>query len=412
MAAGSRSSRRARCVAQKDTAWQRVPRQELPTKEKTCYECGGPHLARNCPAVKCYRCGGSHLARGCSRPYKMDSLKHGDWLCASCGDHQFARNTECRMCGAAKPACGDGNSIKERPDMSSSTTEEDDAVVSKNECRMLTTKEHPVSSMVRPDSVKTSKKPLGGHGGKSWADIVDEEEEHEEEASRMNTPSISTSAEGSDASSQVDNAPNSPSEDCVLPRYQSDMALVPPWQQFWEEPMTGVAGNGLANGPEYLGEAVEVGKAAAMNPETCLAWPVLWWPTYSEEAAPPAMPQCPNGHQLVDGVITALDNYICDGCGSKVQSNEHVMECSPCNWGLCKRFCCGEATVLNPGDRVKSLCAEPSWNPRPLQIGDEGTVVDNLPDCRVSVDFNGVIGWLYAINLEKCAAGDSCFRPA
>jgi len=27
----------------------------------------------------------------------------GDWLCPSCGDHQFSRNSSCRKCGAAKP---------------------------------------------------------------------------------------------------------------------------------------------------------------------------------------------------------------------------------------------------------------------------------------------------------------------
>lgn len=35
-------------------------------------------------------------------------MKEGDWNCPSCGDHQFARNSHCRQCGAAKdggPAC-------------------------------------------------------------------------------------------------------------------------------------------------------------------------------------------------------------------------------------------------------------------------------------------------------------------
>jgi len=27
----------------------------------------------------------------------------GDWICQNCGDHQFARNTTCRSCGAPKP---------------------------------------------------------------------------------------------------------------------------------------------------------------------------------------------------------------------------------------------------------------------------------------------------------------------
>merc|ERR1719424_2708456 len=28
----------------------------------------------------------------------------GDWTCPGCGDHQFARNAECRKCGTARPA--------------------------------------------------------------------------------------------------------------------------------------------------------------------------------------------------------------------------------------------------------------------------------------------------------------------
>eukprot|EP00929_Paragymnodinium_shiwhaense_P041587 TRINITY_DN21588_c0_g1_i1.p1 TRINITY_DN21588_c0_g1~~TRINITY_DN21588_c0_g1_i1.p1 ORF type:complete len:530 (-),score=110.99 TRINITY_DN21588_c0_g1_i1:89-1678(-) len=28
----------------------------------------------------------------------------GDWMCPSCGDHNFARNTQCRRCGVSKPA--------------------------------------------------------------------------------------------------------------------------------------------------------------------------------------------------------------------------------------------------------------------------------------------------------------------
>jgi len=30
-------------------------------------------------------------------------MMQGDWTCPQCGDHQFARNTSCRQCGASKP---------------------------------------------------------------------------------------------------------------------------------------------------------------------------------------------------------------------------------------------------------------------------------------------------------------------
>lgn len=32
----------------------------------------------------------------------------GDWTCPACGDHQFARNTECRKCGGPNPAVAGG----------------------------------------------------------------------------------------------------------------------------------------------------------------------------------------------------------------------------------------------------------------------------------------------------------------
>merc|ERR1712039_704953 len=34
--------------------------------------------------------------------------RDGDWDCPGCGDHQFARNTNCRKCGHAKPMAAAG----------------------------------------------------------------------------------------------------------------------------------------------------------------------------------------------------------------------------------------------------------------------------------------------------------------
>jgi predicted RNA-binding Zn-ribbon protein involved in translation (DUF1610 family) len=31
------------------------------------------------------------------------NMKPGDWHCSKCGDHNFARNTNCRKCGAVPP---------------------------------------------------------------------------------------------------------------------------------------------------------------------------------------------------------------------------------------------------------------------------------------------------------------------
>lgn len=37
------------------------------------------------------------------RPKEVVDIRAGDWECPKCNDHQFARNTECRRCGAPKP---------------------------------------------------------------------------------------------------------------------------------------------------------------------------------------------------------------------------------------------------------------------------------------------------------------------
>ena len=34
----------------------------------------------------------------------MSSFKSGDWYCRNCNDHQFAKNTKCRMCGNPRPS--------------------------------------------------------------------------------------------------------------------------------------------------------------------------------------------------------------------------------------------------------------------------------------------------------------------
>merc|ERR1712096_464415 len=32
----------------------------------------------------------------------MGEMRPGDWVCPTCGDHQFARNTECRKCSGGE----------------------------------------------------------------------------------------------------------------------------------------------------------------------------------------------------------------------------------------------------------------------------------------------------------------------
>mmetsp|Transcript_37974 Transcript_37974/g.81641 ORF Transcript_37974/g.81641 Transcript_37974/m.81641 type:complete len:203 (+) Transcript_37974:59-667(+) len=39
-------------------------------------------------------------------PYSKPELKPGDWICPTCGDHQFARNWYCKMCARSGGEAG------------------------------------------------------------------------------------------------------------------------------------------------------------------------------------------------------------------------------------------------------------------------------------------------------------------
>eukprot|EP00930_Biecheleria_cincta_P001263 TRINITY_DN102403_c0_g1_i1.p1 TRINITY_DN102403_c0_g1~~TRINITY_DN102403_c0_g1_i1.p1 ORF type:complete len:516 (-),score=62.66 TRINITY_DN102403_c0_g1_i1:57-1604(-) len=43
-------------------------------------------------------------------------FKEGDWICESCGDHQFARNDACRKCGIVKPVVASNNQTSKAGD--------------------------------------------------------------------------------------------------------------------------------------------------------------------------------------------------------------------------------------------------------------------------------------------------------
>merc|ERR1712194_314484 len=56
------------------------------------------------PQGQCQNTGGPEPG---SMPINPANMMGGDWLCPQCGDHQFARNSNCRKCGADKPPAGD-----------------------------------------------------------------------------------------------------------------------------------------------------------------------------------------------------------------------------------------------------------------------------------------------------------------
>jgi len=49
-------------------------------------------------------------------------MQPGDWYCPACGDHQFARNTACRRCGAAKSEDGVVDFSADAADLKAHTT--------------------------------------------------------------------------------------------------------------------------------------------------------------------------------------------------------------------------------------------------------------------------------------------------
>lgn len=79
-----------------------------------CPRCGDLQFQKN---TQCRMC-------GCPRPKEGDesgqpnqpSAENGDWKCPSCGDLQFKRNANCRLCGTACPGAGAGSvSVGELP---------------------------------------------------------------------------------------------------------------------------------------------------------------------------------------------------------------------------------------------------------------------------------------------------------
>jgi len=74
-----------------------------------CPGCGDMQFARNAMCRRCstprpHALGGNGGAlTAAAGSHGGGNMKPGDWICASCQDHQYARNESCRRCGAAKP---------------------------------------------------------------------------------------------------------------------------------------------------------------------------------------------------------------------------------------------------------------------------------------------------------------------
>eukprot|EP00930_Biecheleria_cincta_P032392 TRINITY_DN2248_c0_g1_i1.p1 TRINITY_DN2248_c0_g1~~TRINITY_DN2248_c0_g1_i1.p1 ORF type:complete len:317 (-),score=68.19 TRINITY_DN2248_c0_g1_i1:62-1012(-) len=65
-----------------------------------CPSCGDHQFARN---KECRKCGAAKDDGAVLQQATSSRLKPGDWICPGCGDHQFMKNTQCRKCGVEKP---------------------------------------------------------------------------------------------------------------------------------------------------------------------------------------------------------------------------------------------------------------------------------------------------------------------
>lgn len=72
-------------------------------RNAVCRKCGHPSPKGNAPAAAW---GGG--AGGMADAGSVKGGKPGDWMCPSCGDHQFARNEVCRKCGTPNPGGASG----------------------------------------------------------------------------------------------------------------------------------------------------------------------------------------------------------------------------------------------------------------------------------------------------------------
>eukprot|EP00930_Biecheleria_cincta_P026122 TRINITY_DN1846_c0_g1_i4.p1 TRINITY_DN1846_c0_g1~~TRINITY_DN1846_c0_g1_i4.p1 ORF type:complete len:316 (-),score=63.70 TRINITY_DN1846_c0_g1_i4:240-1187(-) len=66
-----------------------------------CPSCGDHQFARN---QACRKCGAAKDDGAVLQQHSNAKLLPGDWICPGCGDHQFQRNMQCRKCGMDKPA--------------------------------------------------------------------------------------------------------------------------------------------------------------------------------------------------------------------------------------------------------------------------------------------------------------------
>merc|ERR1711939_115760 len=64
------------------------------------FGCGGKGSSEKGDDISC---GGKGSSEKGNNSLAVES---GDWLCPSCGDHQFKRNTVCRKCGTPNPSQG------------------------------------------------------------------------------------------------------------------------------------------------------------------------------------------------------------------------------------------------------------------------------------------------------------------
>merc|ERR1719486_1425170 len=85
-------------MACKAIAWAQVAGCYLPQATQNLMDDGWGGM-RCMPGYEC------NVGKGWGKaPEELpDGFLEGDWMCPGCGDHQFAKNQQCRKCGAPRP---------------------------------------------------------------------------------------------------------------------------------------------------------------------------------------------------------------------------------------------------------------------------------------------------------------------
>jgi predicted RNA-binding Zn-ribbon protein involved in translation (DUF1610 family) len=94
-----------------------------------CPKCGDHQFAKNTQCRQCSESKPVDSLQGNMLAMAMGNVWLGDWECPKCKDHQFAKNEKCRKCGSSKPGLAESKQVTEEVSITVSTQTEEDLAV-------------------------------------------------------------------------------------------------------------------------------------------------------------------------------------------------------------------------------------------------------------------------------------------